>query len=82
MVVKINVSIPKDVLEELDRAARESHTSRSAFLAQAVKDYLEKLEEERKREKRRKAAAEIDRLREKFGGWDGTAEVLKWRDRH
>jgi len=82
MVVKINVSIPKDVLEELDRAARESHTSRSAFLAQAVKNYLEKLEEERKREKRRKAAAEIDRLREKFGGWDGTAEVLKWRDRH
>jgi len=82
MVVKINVSMPKDMLEELDRVARESHTSRSAFLAQAVKDYLEKLEEERKREKRRKAAAEIDRLREKFGGWDGTAEVLKWRDRH
>ena len=82
MVVKINVSMPKDVLEEVDRAARDSHTSRSAFLAQAVKDYLEKLEEERKREKRREAAAEIDRLREKFGGWDGTAEVLKWRDRH
>jgi len=69
-------------LEELDRAARESHTSRSAFLAQAVKDYLEKLEEERKKERRRKAADEIDRLRKKFGGWDGTAEILKWRDRH
>ena len=82
MVVKINVSMPKDVLEELDRAARESHTSRSAFLAQAVKDYLEKLEEERKKERRRKAADEIDRLRKKFGGWDGTAEILKWRDRH
>jgi len=82
MVVKINISMPKDMLEELDRAARESHTSRSAFLAQAVKDYLEKLEEERKKERRRKAADEIDRLRKKFGGWDGTAEILKWRDRH
>ena len=82
MVVKINISMPKDMLEELDRAARESHTSRSAFLAQAVKHYLNEKEEERQMEKRHKAAAEIDRLREKFGGWDGTVEVLKWRDRH
>ncbi len=82
MVVKINVSMPKDMLEELDRAARESHTSRSAFLAQAVKDYLEKLEEERKRKKRREAAESIRKIAEKIGPWDGTAEILKWRDRH
>lgn len=80
MVAKINVSLPEDVLKQLDEAAREAHASRSALLVQAVKRYLEEKEEERKREKRRQAAATMDRLREEFGGWDGTAEIIKWRD--
>lgn len=82
MVVKINVSLPEEVLKELDFAAHESHTSRSAFLARAVKHFLEEKEEEKQQEHRRQAAQEIDRLREEFGPWDGTAEVLKWRNRH
>ena len=79
---KVNVSLSEEVLQDLDKAARESRTSRSAFLTQAVRHYLEEKGEEQKREKRRQAAAEIDRFREKFGGWDGTNEVLKWRDSH
>jgi metal-responsive CopG/Arc/MetJ family transcriptional regulator len=82
MVSKINVSIPEDVLRELDQAAREAGTSRSAFLTQAVKHYLQEKEEEKLLQQRRQAAEAIDRLREQFGPWDGTAEVLKWRDRH
>lgn len=82
MVVKINVSLPEEMLKELDSAARESQTSRSAFLAQAVKRYLEEKAEEKQRERRLQAAQAIDRFREKFGPWDGTAEVLKWRDKH
>lgn len=82
MVVKINVSLPEDVLAELDVAAREAHASRSAFLVQAIKHYLDEKDNERKREKRVQAAAAMDRFREQYGDWDGTAEVLKWRDRH
>jgi len=81
-MAKINVSLPEDVLGVLDKAARKARTSRSAFLARAVKHYLEEREEEEKQEKRKQAAVAIDRFREEFGGWDGTAEVLRWRDRH
>lgn len=79
---KVNVSFSQETLQELDKAARESQTSRSAFLAQAVRRYLKEKDEEQKREKRKQAAVAMDRFREEFGGWDGTDEVLKWRDRH
>jgi len=82
MVVKINVSIPQDVLEKLDAAARDSKTSRSGLLTEAVKHFLEEKEEEKLMERRRQAAKTIDRIREQTGPWDGTAEILKWRDQH
>jgi len=45
---------------------------------------MEEREREEKEEERRrrmmKAAADIRRLREKSGNWDGVAEVRKWRD--
>ncbi len=81
-MTKVNVSLPQKILEDLDKAVREARTSRSAFLAEAVRHYLEEKDEEQKQEKRRQAAAKIDRFREEFGGWDGTEEVLKWRDSH
>jgi metal-responsive CopG/Arc/MetJ family transcriptional regulator len=82
MVVKINVSIPEKVLEKLDEAAREARSSRSALLSLAVEHYLGEKEQEKQRALQIQAAGEIDRVREKYGPWDGTAEVLKWRDRH
>lgn len=82
MVVKINVSMPKEILEKLDEAAREANSSRSALLSMAVKRFLEEKEEEKQLERRRQAAKEIDRIREQVQPWDATAEVLKWRDRH
>ncbi|MBI4330272.1 MAG: ribbon-helix-helix protein, CopG family [Chloroflexi bacterium] len=36
MVTKINISLRKELLESADRAAREGHASRSAFIAQAI----------------------------------------------
>ena len=82
MVVKTNVSIPEELLVRLDQAAREAHSSRSSFLVQAVKYYLEEKEEEKKRELQYRAAKEIDRIRESVEPWDATGEVLKWRDLH
>ncbi|MBE0480829.1 MAG: type II toxin-antitoxin system CcdA family antitoxin [Dehalococcoidia bacterium] len=79
---KVNVSLSQEVLQDLDKAAREANTSRSAFLARAVRHYLEERGEEQRQEERKEAAAAIDRFREEFGGWDGTTEVLKWRDSH
>ena len=82
MVVKINVSISKEDLAELDKAAREAKTSRSAFMAQAVKHFLEEKREEELRKKRMAAVEGIRKIAEKIGPWDGTAEILKWRDLH
>lgn len=82
MVTKINVSFPKEVLEELDKAARKARSSRSAFLVQAVKRFLEEKEEEQALKRRKRAAEGIDRIREKLGAWDATGEVLKWRELH
>ncbi|MBI2861065.1 MAG: ribbon-helix-helix protein, CopG family [Chloroflexi bacterium] len=79
---KINISLSQEILEELDRAAMEVRASRSAFLARAVRHYLDEKHEEQRREKRNRAAATMDRFREEFGGWDGTKEVLGWRERH
>lgn len=81
-MAKVNVSLPEDVLENLDRAARQARTSRSAFLAEAVTHYIVEKEAEQKKRKQKAAAAEMDRLRDKYGGWDGTGEVLKWREKH
>ena len=82
MVVKINVSIPEEVLAKLDAAARESRSSRSALLSRAVMHFLEEREAERKRERRLQAADRIIKIAEEIGPWNGTAEVLKWRQKH
>jgi metal-responsive CopG/Arc/MetJ family transcriptional regulator len=82
MVVKINVSMPKEILEKLDEAAREANSSRSALLSHAVKHFLEEKEEEKKLERRLQAAERIIKIAEEIGPWDGTTEILKWRDRH
>lgn len=79
-MTKVNVSISDDVLRELDRAAREAHSSRSAFLTEAVKHYLEEKEEEKQTERRSQAAATIRQIAEELGPWDGTKEILRWRD--
>lgn len=82
MVVKINVSMPEDVLQKLDRAASEIKSSRSSLLTRAVEHFLLEMEEAKKQERRGQAAENIFRIAEKIGPWDGTAEILKWRQKH
>lgn len=79
---KISISISQDLLSRLNAAAREANSSRSALLTQAARRYLEEKEEEKIREQQRRASREIDRIRESVGPWDGTAEVIKWRELH
>jgi metal-responsive CopG/Arc/MetJ family transcriptional regulator len=82
MVVKINVSIAEKVLKELDQAAHESGTSRSALLTKAAELLLEERAREKALQLRRQAAQEIDRIRESVPPWDATAAVLEWRAKH
>jgi metal-responsive CopG/Arc/MetJ family transcriptional regulator len=82
MVVKINVSISQDILDKLDEAAREAKITRSAFLVRAVEHFLEEKRQENLRTQRQQAVRSIHKIAEKIGPWDGTAEILKWRDSH
>lgn len=82
MVVKINISLPEEVLRRIDLAARESRATRSAFLLRAAEHLLAVQAEERRQQRRREASERILKLADELGPWDGTAEVLKWRDRH
>ena len=82
--IKINITLPRDELGKIDAFARKEADSRSGFIRRAVNFFMEEREREEKEEERRrrmmKAAADIRRLREKSGNWDGVAEVRKWRD--
>jgi metal-responsive CopG/Arc/MetJ family transcriptional regulator len=82
MVVKINISISKEILDKLDAASRETNTSRSALLSQAATLLLAAKEEEKKRAGRLLAAERIIKIADEIGPWDGTAEILKWRSQH
>jgi metal-responsive CopG/Arc/MetJ family transcriptional regulator len=82
MVMKINISIRKEILEKLDNAASEANSSRSALMTQAVLHYLEEKEKEKIRLQRQEAIQSIRNIAKKLGPWDGTEEILKWRDSH
>jgi metal-responsive CopG/Arc/MetJ family transcriptional regulator len=78
-VMKINVSMPDDIVRKLDEAALEANCSRSALVTMAAERYLEVEEEKKIRERRNRAVEHIREIAEKMGPWDGTAEILKWR---
>jgi metal-responsive CopG/Arc/MetJ family transcriptional regulator len=80
--VKINISISEEVLDKLDEAAREAKITRSAFLVRAVEHFLEEKRQEQVRAQRQQAVRSIRKVAEKIGPWNGTAEILKWRDSH
>ena len=84
-MARINVMMPDDILQAVDRAATEEHLTRSAFLQKTVHQYLEakRLEQEALARKQRmqKAAANMDKLADKFGQWDGVGTIRQFRDR-
>jgi CopG family transcriptional regulator/antitoxin EndoAI len=84
---KIMVSIPDEMLSELDQTAKADHRSRSEFIREAVRLFLEirKSRSTPNQDLRvRKAIAVQDALaaRDTAKGWDGTYEIRKWRDDH
>ncbi|MBM4351913.1 MAG: ribbon-helix-helix protein, CopG family [Deltaproteobacteria bacterium] len=84
---KIMVSIPDEMLSELDQTAKEDHRSRSEFIREAVRLFLQvrKSRSAPNQDPRiRKAIAVQDTLAasDTAKHWDGTHEIRKWREDH
>jgi len=81
---RLNITLPEDLVELVDKYAKERQISRSEFLREAAKDVInrhQKQIEEKVRKKRITKAIETqDRLRKKIGKWDGVGEVRRWRE--
>jgi hypothetical protein len=82
--MRVNIVIQDDLLAEIDTAATQDNLSRSGLLQEAAKAYLDRRRREREAAERKmkmeKAAAEMDRLAEKFGKWDGVKIIRHFRD--
>jgi len=83
-VAKINISIPSDILEEIDKLSREEKMTRSELLRTAFKTYLEVLSAKKREKKRQNAIARAiqaqDEIRLEIGDADLIQELRKWRD--
>ena len=83
-VTKINISIPQEILDEIDRVSKEENLSRSELLRLAFKIYVDVLKEERREKKKQKSiekAIEVqDEIRGAIGNVDLIKELRKWRD--
>ena len=83
-MARVNIIVQDDLLEEIDKAATQDNLSRSGLLQEAARTYLDRRRREREAAERKikmeKAAAEMDRLAEKFGKWDGVKIIRHFRD--
>lgn len=84
MTTKINISLPDEVLKEIEQGAKTRHTTRSGFIREAAIAYVETLRraeaEAKLKRQRQKAADTQDRIREAAGSYDAAGELRKWRD--
>lgn len=84
-MAKVNVSIPDDLLAEVDALAEELHLSRSGLVKEATARYVTRIREEKERAERRESiesAIEAGRvLGEELGLHDAAATIRADRDR-
>jgi Arc/MetJ-type ribon-helix-helix transcriptional regulator len=85
-MAKVMISVPDALLEEIDRAAKAEHRSRSEFVREATRDYLARPRPARRPiddPEVRAAIADMDRLAQQMRNpnWSGAKEIRKWRDR-
>jgi len=81
---RLNIILPEETVELIDKFARDMEISRSAFLRKAAEEvihrYQEEIRQRKKRERMELAIVTQDRLRKKAGKWNGAHEVRKWRE--
>ncbi|MDO8963420.1 MAG: ribbon-helix-helix protein, CopG family [Coriobacteriia bacterium] len=84
-MAKVNVSIPDELLEQVDAIAADLHRSRSGLVQEATAQYVARVQDERAREERResieRAIAGARALAELIpDGEDGTTIIRRDRD--
>jgi metal-responsive CopG/Arc/MetJ family transcriptional regulator len=83
-MAKVNISIPNEILNEIDRLSEEENMTRSELLRKAFKTYkeflFEKKRERKKRERIEKAIQIQDEIRKDIGDIDLIRELRKWRE--
>ncbi len=83
-MVRINAIFSEEMLKELDSIGRNAKKSRSLLIREAVEifiaEYHRQLEEDRRKERIKRAIEIQNRLRDKSGKWDGVSELRKWRE--
>lgn len=84
-MAKTTISVPDALLEDIDRRAAETGTTRSGFVQEAAAHYIATLDAEQARaERAERIDAAIDKMREAAThmpkGTDGTAIIRRFRD--
>ena len=83
-MARVNIMIQEEILKEVDQAAEEENLSRSGLLQKAARRYLEARrmvkEANERKQRMENAAANMDRLADKFGKWDGVGTIRQFRD--
>jgi hypothetical protein len=83
---KVNVSLPEELVSEIDEVAGKLGMSRSGFVAEASARYVADVEnlsaEEQRRKDIQRARATFKRIGKKIPpGFDAVAQIRKDRDR-
>jgi metal-responsive CopG/Arc/MetJ family transcriptional regulator len=83
-VAKINISIPQEILDEIDRVSSEEKKTRSELLRMAFRIYLDALNEDRREKEKQKSIEKAmqtqDKIHDEIGNIDLIQELRKWRD--
>lgn len=84
---RVMISLPEEFLAEIDRVAEEEHRSRSEFLREAARLYIQTRQAQRRPidDPRVRQAVDVQdelaRVDKPIAGWDSTAEVRRSRGR-
>jgi metal-responsive CopG/Arc/MetJ family transcriptional regulator len=84
-MAKINISIPQEILEEIDNLSKQENMTRSELIRKAFQTYVEVLTEKKRERKKRKGiekAVELqDEIRKIIGDMDLVKDLRDWRDK-
>ena len=85
-MTRVNVFFSDQLLDEIDRQAREEEITRSALIQVALEKYIEAKrrgrEDGERRKKMQDASCRMDALAKRLGNWDPQAPIRKSRDRN
>ena len=81
---RVNVFLKDELLDAINKEAKDEGTNRSALIQTALEAYLQAKREQREEEEQRKemkeASRRIDDLAKELGDWDPVAIIRRFRD--